>query len=76
MASLLTLSSLVYPSRLLTKRISAASRPFLSRFVVTHVSLLYSSVGLATTMLKTGIGQRVQMFTNKPDIQNISIRNK
>ena len=48
--SLLILSSLVYPLTLLRKRISAASRRVTSRFVVTHVSLPYSSVGLATTL--------------------------
>ena len=49
--SLLTLSSLVYPLTLLRKRISAASMRVMSRFVVTHVSLPYSGVGLATTVL-------------------------
>ena len=47
--SLLILSSLVYPITLLRKRISAASRRVMSVFVVTHVSLPYSSDGLATT---------------------------
>ena len=50
MTSLLILSSLVYPLTLLTKRISAASRRVMSRFVATHVLLPYSSVGLATTL--------------------------
>ena len=49
MTSLLILSSLVYPLTILRKRISAASRPVMSPVVVTHVSLPYSSVGLATT---------------------------
>jgi len=44
------LSSLVYPVTLLRKRISAASRPVMSLFVVTHVSLPYSSDDLATTL--------------------------
>ena len=44
------LSSLVYPVTLHRKRISAASRPVMSLFVVTHVSLPYSSDGLATTL--------------------------
>jgi hypothetical protein len=44
------LSSLVYPLSLLRKHISAASRPVMSRVVVTHVSLPYSSVGLPTTL--------------------------
>jgi len=39
MTSLRILFSLVYPLTLLRKRISAASRPAISRFVVTHVSL-------------------------------------
>jgi hypothetical protein len=34
------------------KRISAASRPVMSRFAVTDVSLPYSTVGLATTVQK------------------------
>jgi len=50
MISLLILSSLVYPVTLLRKRISAASRRVTSLFVVTHVSLPYSSDGLATTL--------------------------
>ena len=50
MTSLLILSSLVYPVILLRKRISAASRRVMSLFVVTHVSLPYSSDGLATTL--------------------------
>ena len=37
MASLLILSSLVYPVTLLRKRICAASRRVMSPFVVTHV---------------------------------------
>jgi len=49
-ASLLILSSLVYPLTLLRKRISAASRRVMPRVAVTHVSLPYSSVGLATTL--------------------------
>ena len=48
--SLLILSSLVYPVTLLRQRICAASRPVMSLFVVTHVSLPYSSDGLATTL--------------------------
>ena len=48
--SLLILSSLVYPVTLLRKRISAASRRVISLFVVAHVSLPYSSDGLATTL--------------------------
>ena len=48
--SLLILSSLVHPLTLLRKRISAASRRVMSRFMVTHVSLPYSSFGLATTL--------------------------
>jgi hypothetical protein len=48
--SLHILSSLVYPLTFLRKRISAASRQVMSRFVVTHVSLPYSSVGLATAL--------------------------
>ena len=43
-------SSLLYPLTLPRKRISAASRRVLSRFVVTHVSLPWSSVDLATTI--------------------------
>jgi NADH:ubiquinone oxidoreductase subunit K len=39
MILLLILSSLVYPFTILSKRISAASRRVMSRFVVTHVSL-------------------------------------
>ena len=39
MASLLILSSLVYRLTLLRKRISAASRSVMSRFVFTHISL-------------------------------------
>jgi hypothetical protein len=50
MTSLLILSTLVYPLTLLRKRIPVASRRVMSRFVVTHVSLPYSSVGLATTL--------------------------
>jgi hypothetical protein len=50
MTSLLILSSLVYLLTLHRKLISAASRRVMSRFVVTHVSLPYSSVGLATTV--------------------------
>jgi hypothetical protein len=50
--SLLILSNLVYPLTLLRKRISAASRQVMSRVVVTHVSLPYSSVGLVTTLKK------------------------
>ena len=50
MTSLLILSCLVYPLALLRKRISAASRRVMSRFAVTHVSLPYSSVGLAMTV--------------------------
>ena len=50
MTSFLILSCLVYPVTLLTKRISAASRPVMSLFVVTHISLPYSSDGLATTL--------------------------
>ena len=49
MTSLLILSSLVYPLTLLRKRISAASRRVMSGVVVTHVSLPYSSAGIATT---------------------------
>ena len=41
MTSLLILSSLVYPLTLLRKRISAASRRVMSRFVVTHLSLIH-----------------------------------
>ena len=48
--SLLILSSLVCPVTLLRNRISAASRPVLSLFAVTHVSLPYSSDGLATAL--------------------------
>ena len=51
MSSLLILSSLVYPVTLLRKCISAASRPVISVCVVIHVSLPYSSDGLATTTL-------------------------
>ena len=50
MTSLLILSSLVFPVTLLRKHISAASRQVMSLFVVTHVSLPYSSGGLATTL--------------------------
>ena len=50
MSSLLILSSLLYPVTLLRKRISAASRRVMSLCVVTHVSLPYSSDGLATTL--------------------------
>jgi len=50
MTSLLILSSLVYPVTLLRKHISAAFSPVMSLFVVTHVSLPYSSDGLATTL--------------------------
>jgi len=52
MSSLLILSGLVYPVTLLRKRISAASRPVMSLHVVTHVSLPYSSDGLATNFIK------------------------
>jgi hypothetical protein len=48
--SLLILSSLVYLLTLPKKRISAPSRRVLSRVVVTHVSLPWSTVGLATTL--------------------------
>ena len=48
--SFIILSSLVCPVTLLRKRISAASRPVMSLFVVTHVSLPYSSDGLGTTL--------------------------
>ena len=41
---------LCIPLTLLRKRISAASRRVMSLFVVTHVSLPYSSDGLATTL--------------------------
>ena len=51
MTSLLILSSLVYPVTLLRKRISARSRRVMSLFVVTHVSLPYSSDGLANDVL-------------------------
>jgi hypothetical protein len=44
------LSSLVYPLILLKRHISAASRRAISRFVVNHFSLPYSSVGLATAL--------------------------
>ena len=44
------LFSLVLCTPLLRKRISAASRRVMSLFVVTHASLPYSSVGLATTL--------------------------
>ena len=47
---LLILSSLVYPVTLLRKRISTSSRRVMSLFVVTHVSLPYSSDGLDTTL--------------------------
>ena len=40
--SCLVFHSVVYPVTLLTKRISAASRPVMSMFTVTHVSLPYS----------------------------------
>jgi hypothetical protein len=40
----------VHPITLLRKRISAASRRVMALFVVTHVSLPYSSDGLATTL--------------------------
>ena len=50
MTSFLILSNLVYPLTLLKKRISAASRPVKSRFVINHVSLPYSNAGLATTV--------------------------
>jgi hypothetical protein len=50
MTSLLTLSTLVFNLTLLRKRISAASRRVISRFVVTYVSLPLSSVDLATTL--------------------------
>jgi hypothetical protein len=50
MTSLLILSSLVYPVTLLRKRICAASRRVKSLFVVTHVSLPYSSDGLAAAL--------------------------
>ena len=50
MTLLLILSSLVYPLTFLRKRVSAASRPVMSRLVVTHVSLPYSTVGLATAL--------------------------
>jgi hypothetical protein len=46
MTSLLILSSLVYALTLLRKRISAASRRVISRFVVTHVSLPQKSAGM------------------------------
>jgi hypothetical protein len=52
MTPLLTLSSLVHPLTLLRKHISAASRPVISSFVVTHVSLPLSSVGLATNFIE------------------------
>ena len=50
MSSLLILSSVVYPVILLGKRVSTASRRVMSLRVVTHVSLPYSSDGLATTL--------------------------
>ena len=50
MTSFIILSSLVYPVTLLRKHISAASRRVMSLFVVTDVSLPYSSDGLATTL--------------------------
>jgi len=50
MTSLLILSSLVYHVILLRKCSSAASRPVISLFVVPHVSLPFSSDGLATTL--------------------------
>jgi hypothetical protein len=52
MTSLLILSSLVYPVTLLRKHISAATRPVMFLFVVTHVSLTYGSDGLAITLLR------------------------
>ena len=55
--SLLILSSLVYPSKLLRKRISAASRRVMSHVMVNHVSLPYSSVGLATYLLTYSMEQ-------------------
>ena len=56
MNSLLILSSLVYPVTLLRKRLSAASRPVMSLFVVTHVSLPYTSDDLATNLKKFHLG--------------------
>jgi hypothetical protein len=51
MTSLLILSSLVYPLTLLRNRTYAASRRFMYRFVVVHVSIpSSSSVGLAMTL--------------------------
>ena len=50
MASLLILSSLVYPLTLHRKLISAASRPVMSRVAVTHVSLPERIVVLATIL--------------------------
>ena len=50
MTSLLVLSSLVHPVTILRKRISEAARRVMSLFVVTHVSLPYSSDGLATAL--------------------------
>ena len=55
MTSLLILSSLVYPVTLLRKRNSAASRRVTSLFVVTHVSLPYSSDDVATVPIKSMI---------------------
>jgi len=56
MTSLLILSSLVYPVTLLRKCISAASRQVMSLFMVTHVSLPYSSDGLTTKFIKFHLG--------------------
>jgi hypothetical protein len=50
MISLRNFSSPVYPLTLLTKHISAPSRPVFSHSAVTHVSLPYGSVGLATSL--------------------------
>ena len=61
MISLLILSNLAYPVTLHRKRISAASRPVLSPFVVTHVSLPYISDGLATS-IKNFIWVSVRVF--------------
>jgi hypothetical protein len=69
MTSLLILSSLVYPLTLLRKRISAVSRPVMSRFAVTHVSLPQSTVGLATTLVNLSWGSVRGFFKCFPILQ-------
>jgi hypothetical protein len=64
MTSLHILSSLVYLLTLLTKHISAASRPVMSRFAVTHVSLPHSTVGVAPSFMEDHLSSILQMKIN------------